>query len=169
MFNHLSGAVQMSIIGKASERQMDAALAILRVVVGTVFVVHGAQKLFVYGLAGVTGAFEGMGVPLAGLVGPGVALLEFAGGIALIVGLLTRLAASGLAATMLGAMVLVHLPAGFFVPNGVEFVLTLFATSVVLALTGAGAWSLDARLAGREAPEGSAPFAVATSGSRRAA
>lgn len=159
----------MSIFQKASERQLNAALAILRSVVGVVFAAHGAQKLFVYGIAGVTGAFEGMGVPMASVVGPGVALLEFAGGLALIAGLLTRPVAAGLAATMLGAMVLVHLPAGFFMPNGVEFVLTLFGASVVLAVTGAGAWSVDARLAPRDVRKGSAPVAVAQAGSRRAA
>jgi putative oxidoreductase len=159
----------MSILQSASERQLNAALAILRSVVGVVFVAHGAQKLFVYGFAGVTGAFEGMGVPLANLVGPGVAVLEFAGGLALIAGLLTRPAAAGLAATMLGALVLVHLPAGFFMPNGMEFVLTLFAASVVLVLTGAGAWSVDAQLAERGAPKVSVPAVVGTASSRRAA
>jgi putative oxidoreductase len=159
----------MSILQKASERPLNAALAVLRVTVGVVFVAHGGQKLFVYGFAGVSAAFEGMGVPMAGLVGPGVALLEFAGGLALIVGLLTRLAAVGLASTMLGAMVLVHLPAGFFLPNGVEFVLSLLGSSVVLVLTGAGAWSVDGRLARREIGEGSAAMGVAEAGSRRAA
>jgi putative oxidoreductase len=110
-----------------------------------------------------------MGVPMAGLVGPGVALLEFAGGLALIVGLLTRLAAVGLASTMLGAMVLVHLPAGFFLPDGGEFVLSLLGSSVVLVLTGAGAWSVDGRLARREIGEGSAAIGEAEAGSRRAA
>lgn len=158
----------MSIFQSASDRQVNAGLAILRGVVGAVFVAHGAQKLFVFGLPGVTGAFEGMGVPLAGLIGPGVAFLEFVGGLALIAGLLTRVVAVGLAATMLGAMVLVHLPAGFFLPNGAEFVLTLFAAALALAVTGAGAWSVDARLAGRGSPD-AVPATVADRISRRAA
>jgi putative oxidoreductase len=159
----------MSVFQSASLRQVNAGLAILRAVVGVVFVAHGAQKLFVYGLPGVTGAFEGMGVPLAGLVGPGVAFLEFVGGVALIAGLLTRVAAAGLAATMLGAMVLVHLPAGFFLPNGLEFVLTLFGAALVLAVAGAGAWSVDAHIARSGSREVSVPVSVKERYSRRAA
>lgn len=131
--------------------RIDAGLAALRVIVGSVFAAHGAQKLFVYGFAGVIGAFEGMGVPLAGIVGPAVALLEFFGGLALIAGLFTRLAALGLATNMLGATVVVHLAAGFFLPNGIEFALTLLAASGALALTGPGGFSVDAVLRRRRA------------------
>jgi putative oxidoreductase len=124
---------------------------VLRAVVGTVFLVHGAQKLFVFGFGGVIGAFEGMGVPFAGVIGPAVALMEFVGGIALIIGLFTRLAAVALAGTMLGAITLVHLPAGFFLPNGAEFTLTLLAVVVAVALAGPGQFSLDALVARRQA------------------
>ncbi len=139
----------MSIFQAPSTRQVNAGLAILRAAIGTIFVAHGAQKLFVYGFAGVSGSFEGMGIPMAGVVGPLVALLEFGGGLALIAGLLTRVVALGLAINMLGAILFVHLAAGFFLPNGYEFVLALFGSAALLTITGAGAYSADALIGNR--------------------
>jgi putative oxidoreductase len=136
----------MSIFTTTSDRQVSAGLALLRGVVGIVFIAHGAQKLFVYGLGGVAGAFGQMGIPLAGIAGPGVAFLEFFGGMLLVAGLLTRPVGALLAVTMLVATLLVHLPAGFFLPDGYEFSLTLLAATAALTLTGGGAYSVDARL-----------------------
>ena len=133
----------------ALSRRTDSALAILRVIAGTIFIAHGAQKLFVFGFAGVSGAFGQMGVPFPGLMGPFIALLEFLGGIALVIGLLTRLASLGLTFNMLGAIALVHLKAGFFNPAGIEFPLALAGMNLALVLAGAGAFSLDAVLANR--------------------
>ena len=138
-------------MNRTESSRTDLALAILRVVVGIVFLAHGGQKLFVFGFEGVTGAFTQMGAPLPQITAPMVALLEFFGGLALVAGLLTRFAAVGLALVMLGAMVLVHLAAGFFAPNGVEFPLTLLAASAALAVAGAGRFSLDHLIAARRA------------------
>lgn len=133
--------------GLSSPPRLSLGLAVLRVVVGLVFLVHGYQKLFVMGIGGVTGFFTQIGAPLPGITAPLVSILEFGGGLALILGLLTPVVALLFAADMLGAILLVHLPAGFNVAEGgYEFVLTLLAASLALALTGPGAYALDALL-----------------------
>ena len=137
-----------TVVAVPSDR-LRTGLAILRIVIGIVFAAHGAQKLFVFGLAGVTAGFAQMGIPLPGISAPLVALVEFLGGIALIIGLLTRLAAVGLAIDMLGAIMLVHLKGGFFMPSGVEFALTLLAACIAIAVGGPGAFAVDDEIAKR--------------------
>ncbi len=126
------------------------ALVVLRVAVGIVFAVHGAQKLFVMGLPGVAGSFGRLGLPAPALTAVVVTAVEFFGGAALMVGWRTRIAAALLAIDMLGAILTVHVWQGFFLPKGIEFALTLLAATVALVLGGAGGAALDGVLRRRE-------------------
>jgi putative oxidoreductase len=150
------------------QKRFDAALLVLRLVLGAIFIAHGGQKLFVFGLDGVTAAFTQMGAPLPAITAPLTAFVELLGGAALVIGLLTRLSAVGLAIVMVGAIGLAHLSAGFFNPNGFEFPLSLLGTSIALALTGAGTYSIDARF-GRARNQSSAHTPAASKASRIAA
>ena len=115
------------------------AVTILRIILGFLFAAHGWQKFNEFTIAGTQASFAKMGVPAAEIAAPAVAVLELAGGIALIVGILTRLVAAMLAVDMLGALFLVHAPAGIFASaGGYELVLVLAAAALAVALTGAG-------------------------------
>jgi putative oxidoreductase len=149
----------MSLLGSPSPRHVSLGIAILRIAVGCTFVAHGYMKLFVWGIGGTTNAFAGMGVPVPTLTAPLVGVLEFFGGVALIVGVLTRLVALGMAIDMLVAILLVRIKGGFFAPNGAEFEILLFAASVALAVAGAGALSIDEARALRRSPAAGDPYA----------
>jgi putative oxidoreductase len=115
----------------------------LRLVVGLVFAVHGGQKLFGFGLAGTAGFLGSLGIPLPMVAATVVIVVELLGGLALLAGAWTRIVATALAGDMLVAILTVHARGGFFVPHGVEFVLTLLGACLTLAALGAGALSLD--------------------------
>lgn len=129
-----------------TDRQVDFALLLVRLALAAVFIAHGWQKVFVYGFEGVAGGFAQMGIPAPELMGPFVALVELLGGLALLIGLLARLAALALAIDMLVATLVVHLSAGFFLPKGYEFTLTLLLGCLAIVLAGPGRLSADARL-----------------------
>jgi putative oxidoreductase len=135
----------------SASSRLDLALLILRVVLGLIFVVHGGQKLFFIHISGVIGFFGKVGIPLPMIAGPVVTAVEFLGGLALVAGLFTRLAALLIACDMLGAILFVHLKNGFFMPGGFEYPLTIIVTMVGLVLLGAGAYSVDGAMARKRA------------------
>ena len=134
------------LFGTPSSRSASLGLAVLRIAVAIVFMNHGYQKVFGMGFGGVSGAFGQMGVPLPGVMGPLVAILEFFGGIALILGFLTRPLAFLFVCDMLGAIILVQMKNGF---SKYELEFLLLMASVALVLIGAGAYSLDAMISRR--------------------
>lgn len=122
----------------------DAALLLLRIVLGTVFVAHGWDKLIITGLTETTGQFSAWGVPQPKLSAWLVMATELLGGSLLVVGLLTTLVAGVLALLMVAAMWFVHVGEGFFTATGgVEFPLVMTAALVMIVVFGAGRASLD--------------------------
>jgi len=142
----------MSSYSAASEKNIDRAMLVLRLVLASIFIVHGYQKVFGVGISGVTGMFTQMRIPLPGVTAPLISVLELVGGIALLFGGFTRVVAFLLACDMLGAIIFVHGKNGFPAPKGVENVLGNLAMLTAVALIGAGAYSLDAMFARRGNP-----------------
>jgi putative oxidoreductase len=125
-------------------------IAVLRIAVGIVFLAHGGQKLFMVGFGGVAGFLGQLGIPASMLAAVIVTLVEFLGGLALLLGLFTRWAAIPLAFNMAVAILTVHLPGGFFLPDGYEYAMTLLAANVALALLGSGEASVERLLEKRK-------------------
>ena len=137
----------------------DRTLLAQRVALGLIMFPHGAQKLLGwfggYGFSGTMGFFTGtMGLPapLAVLI----ILAESVGAAALVLGAGTRLAALGITAVMIGAVVTTHLPVGFFMNwagaqrgEGFEYHLLALALALPLLVRGGGALALDGWLIGR--------------------
>ena len=127
---------------------------LMRLSAGVIFAAHGAQKLFgSFGGGGLEGTAQWMasiGLEPGYLMALAAGSAEFFGGIALLLGLLTRPAAFVLAMTMLVAVITVHLPNGLFLSNnGYEFGLALLAITGALVLNGGGKLSLDRLLSAR--------------------
>jgi putative oxidoreductase len=127
-------------------KRVDLALLLIRIASGVAFLFHGSGILFgAFGGPGLHGfsGFTHLPLPVAFLVG----LAQFAGGLAILTGVLTRLGAACVVIVMLGAIFLVHLPHGYDITkNGMEYALTQCLIAAALFLTGAGRYSLAASL-----------------------
>lgn len=136
-------------MSQSSSFSLDRGLLLIRAAVGAVFVMHGWQKLALYGLAGTTGFLSELGIPWPGVNAAMLIGAELAGGALLLAGAGTRVVGLILAFTMAVAAIVVHASHGFFLPNGYEYAATLGLISVAIAFTGAGRYSVDAALAAR--------------------
>jgi len=126
----------------------DLGLLALRLVLGLVFLGHGAQKAFGAfggpGLAGASGFMASLGLRPARFWAAVAAFGELLGGALVLLGLFTPVGAALIVATMAVAIAKVHGPKGFFIQNGgYEYNLVLLVAALTLAATGAGAYSVD--------------------------
>lgn len=142
--------------GKLFATDRDIGSLIIRVTLGLVMFPHGAQKLLGwfggYGFKGTMGFFTEQGMPAA--LALLVILAESLGALALISGAVTRVAALGMAAVMMGAIAMVHAPNGFFMNwygaqagEGFEYHLLVLGMAVALMVKGGGRFSVDALVA----------------------
>ena len=146
------------MLRKLTHTENSPAIAILRLILGFLFFAHGAQKMLGwfggYGFTGTMGFFTNnlhIPAPFAFLA----IAAEFFGGIGLMLGLLTRVAAFGITVNMLVAIFTVHLQFGLFANwsgtqkgEGIEYHLLVLAITTFLMIKGAGAFSIDRKLAG---------------------
>lgn len=143
-----------SMLNKILRTDAGIAALILRVPVGIILAAHGAQKLFGWfggnGLAGTAGWMSSIGIEPGYLMAILAGSAEFFGGLALILGLLTRPAAVAAAFTMVVAIFSVHISNGLFAANnGYEYALTLMVALIALAVQGGGQLSVDQALTQR--------------------
>jgi putative oxidoreductase len=135
--------------------QTDNAVSsfILRVTLGIVILFHGAQKVLGwyggFGFSGTVGFFTGQ-LHIPYLLAVLVPIAEFFGGLGLVAGLLTRIAAFGIACVMAGGIYLIHWQNGFSMNwfgkqsgEGMEYSLLVLGICLALMITGSGKWSLD--------------------------
>ena len=128
---------------------IDLGLLIIRLVIGILFIGHGAQKLFGwfggYGLKGTGGWFDSIGMKPGVTMALVAGLGEFIGGSLFALGLITPLAGILIAGTMFIAIIKVHASNGLWsTSNGYEYNLTLIAVAIGIALIGPGQYAIDA-------------------------
>jgi putative oxidoreductase len=129
----------------------DIAVLVARVLLGVVLLAHGIQKLITDGIGGTTASFQAMGIPLPTLSACYAAVAEVGGGLLLLLGLATSVAAILVALDMLGALLFVHIGNGVFVSKGGwELVGLIAVVALLIAAVGGGRFSVDGVLATRK-------------------
>jgi putative oxidoreductase len=135
------------MLDRILDQWTGAVPVVVRLIAGVTFFMYGYQKLINWGLGRVTTMFTQLGYPLPGVFAVSVTMFELLGGIALVVGFRVRWVAILFGVQMLGALITVHLPHGFFYGpphhSGISNVLNLFGFALVLSIMGAGPLSVD--------------------------
>lgn len=136
------------MLNKVLSTRAGSGFSLLRAVAGIVFAAHGAQKLFGlfggYGLEGTGQYMESIGLHPGFVMALIAGSIEFLGGLSLIIGLLSRVAAIGLTILSAVALFSVHISHGFFMSaGGFEYIMTLMVISIAVIIEGSGKWSLD--------------------------
>jgi putative oxidoreductase len=122
----------------------DITLLLARIILGVVLFAHGIQKMIINGFAKTFELFAAMGIPLAIASSAFVTVVEFVGGLLLILGALTRIVVSLHIVVMVGAAIFVHASHGLFAQDGGwELVGVIAACELTFATFGAGRYSLD--------------------------
>ncbi|MGE8178610.1 DoxX family protein [Pseudomonas fluorescens] len=142
-----------TLINKVLSTRAGYGLTVMRIFVGLIFAAHGSQKLFGmfggYGIAGTAQYMESIGLAPGHLMAILAGGTEFFAGLALVIGLLARPAALGLAFLSLVAIFSVHIHNGLFMANnGYEYALTLLGVSIAVLVEGAGKLSVDRAITG---------------------
>jgi len=127
------------------DTELDLAMLVLRIALGGMLIVHGANKIFGSGgLTGTAGWFESLGLRPGRLHAALAAYTEIGAGALLLLGLLTPVASAAFIGLMLVAALTDHRGKGYFVfKGGWEYTLLVGMVAVVPALVGPGRWSLD--------------------------
>ena len=115
----------------------------LRIVVGITFLMHGSQKVFIFGISGTADILHWIGIPAASFFAVVLMITEVGGGLAILLGVFARWAGVILAFEMTIAIFTARLKGGFFTPSGFEFELALLGACLTIAAIGSGAVSLD--------------------------
>lgn len=134
---------------KCIKKYGDTSYPIFRIILGLLFALHGAQKFGIIGNGNISGFAGLFGLPI--WIGFIVAFIELVGGLAILLGLFTRLAASFAGIEMMIVYLFYHLPNGINpLTNGGELALLFLAAFLVIYIQGAKKWSLEKKLFKKE-------------------
>jgi len=129
------------------DNTLNFSMFVLRMILGIIFMAHGAQKLFGMfggiGIDGTTKMVEGLGLPYPDILAIVWACVEFVGGIFFVLGITSRWTATAIVTLMLVSTFKINMAYGFFIQNGgIEYNLLVIGSCIPLIFIGGGSWSV---------------------------